>query len=61
MLYGSIYRTAELPTNMIKNIHYWNGYRLNGERINHLSKKKLYLSELKTHFVPRSKHSLLRF
>ena len=28
--------------------------------INHLS-TKLYLSDLKTHFVPRSKHSLLRF
>ena len=27
--------------------------------INTLS-KKLYLSDLKTHFVPRSKHSLLR-
>ena len=28
--------------------------------INPLS-TKLYLSDLKTHFVPRSKHSLLRF
>ena len=36
------------------------GFRKTEGKINPLS-TKLYLSDLKTHFLPRSKHSLLRF
>ena len=38
----------------------WSLYEDDRRKINPLS-TKLYLPNLKTHFVPRSKHSLLRF
>ena len=57
----------------LQTIHFWHGVRtvqyvfplqatftITYQQINPLS-AKLYVSNLKTHFVPRSKHSLLRF
>ena len=53
-----VFRDGANPGTRLFNLLKPTGYVMQ-QRFNHLS-TQLYLSELKTHFVPRSKHSLLR-